>query len=94
MPVEQYRVVEVCDAIINAFMPQMTWCSVEVSELLIDSLTRLLNAPETDVPGTRKLSYERALDDFVEQLQELKEESIVRKAQVNNEMEWVPSVKE
>lgn len=94
MPVAQYRITEICEAIINAFMPTMTWCSIETNELLIDSLDRLLNAPETDVPGTRKLSYEKALDDFIEQLQELKEESVVRKAQVNNEMGWVPSVKE
>lgn len=94
MPVEQYRVVEVCEAIINAFMPEMTWCSVSTNELLIDSLTRLLNAPETDVPGMRKLSYEKALDDFIEQLGELKEDSIVREAQLKNGIEWVPSVKE
>ena len=94
MPVEQYRVVEVCEAIINAFMPQMTWCSVETNELLVDSLDRLLNAPETDVPGIRKLSYEKALDDFIEQLQELKEDSIVRTTQLKNGMEWIPSVKE
>lgn len=94
MPVEEYRVVEVCEAIINAFMPEMTWCSPETGELLVDSLTRLLNAPETDVPGMRKLSYEKALDDFIEQLQELKEDSIVRAAQLKNGMEWIPSVKE
>lgn len=94
MPVEQYRVVEVCEAIINAFMPEMTWCSVETNELLVDSLDRLLNAPETDVPGVRKLSYEKALTDFITQLEELKADSIVRTAQLKNGTEWVPSVKE
>ena len=94
MPVEQYRVVEVCEEIINAFMPERTWCSPETNELLIDSLDRLLNAPEADVPGVRKLSYEKALTDFIEQLQELKEDSIVRTAQLKNGMKWIPSVKE
>ncbi len=94
MAVEQYRVVEVCEAIINAFMPEMTWCSVETHELLIDSLDRLLNAPETDVPGMRKLSYEKGLDDFIQQLAELKDDAIVRRAQLKNGMEWIPSVKE
>ena len=94
MPVEQYRVVEVCEAIINAFMPEMTWCSVETNELLVDSLDRLLNAPETDVPGMRKLSYEKALDDFIEQLKELKLDSVVRLAQLKNGMKWIPNVKE
>jgi len=78
MPVAQYRIVEVCEAIIHTFMPEMTWCSVETNELLIDSLDRLLNAPETEIPGVRKLSYEKALDDFIEQLQKLKEDSIIQ----------------
>lgn len=94
MPVQQYRVAEVCEAIINAFMPEMTWCSVETNELLVDSLDRLLNAPETEIEGMRKLSYEKALDDFIEQLKELKADSIVRAAQLKNGMEWIPSVKE
>lgn len=94
MPVEQYRIVEVCEAIINSVMPQMTWCSIETSELLIDSLDRLLNAPETDIEGMRKLSYEKALDDFIKHLEELKEDSIVRTAQLKNGMKWEAIVKE
>ena len=80
MTVEKYRIAEVCDAIINVIVQPMTWCSLETNELLVDSLDRLINAPETDF-GVRKISYEKALDDFIEQLNELKQKNIILKVQ-------------
>lgn len=78
MTTPEYRIAEICDAIIHAVMPSGSWCTEHVSTHMYSSLGKILSAPENE----GSLKYEDALSHFISVLGLLKEQSESAKAPV------------
>jgi len=76
MTTPEYRVAEICDAIIHAVMPSGSWCTKHVSDHMYLSLGKILSAPENE----GSLKYEDALSHFTNVLGLLKTQSDMVKA--------------